>query len=234
MLHDEVVPIPPAIRAEIEGGISDVDVRARSSAKIHLQGKIFITVASAGLLLLFSRKFSLASEEGLVALASSAFFVLLFWFWPHHKDHGYLPPEVEKEHLRKRLERGTMLKRHLTLTDEHVWIEHEHGVTLYASVDARRTLYVDISSVTVGDDRYSRYEDGTLFRREWTWFQFPQEEHQPHEFKVEGAAFEPLKLGHDDSAGAPLFEVFGSPGDGDVLDRPWPDVRSAIRDKLGR
>ena len=231
MLHDEEVPIPPSLRSEIERRIVDVDIRANKLSRFLLRLKIGFTVVLVALLVAMSTKYPLWEGPGLGASIVCASFAFLFWFWPHHKDSGNYPPEFEKEQLRKRLERGTILKRRLTMTDDQVWIEHEHGHMLLVPADQRRTLFVDVSSVAVGDARYPMYEDGTLFRREWSWYQFPGEEHLSHEFTTSGEKFEPVRL-HTNEA-LELFELFGSPGDGDVLDRPWPEVRSAIRAKVG-
>jgi hypothetical protein len=234
MLRDEEVPLPSSIRSILERRIEEVGIHARGVKRALFVLKVAFTLVGAGMVTLVGFKLGLTTGEGIAAACGIGFFVLLFWVWPQEKFSGEERPEDESARLRTRLKRGTILMRCLTVTDEQAWIEHEHGVTLYVPADERRTLYVDISSVTVGDPRWSLFDDGTIFRREWTWYQFTDEERQLHEFSAAGEAFEPVKLGHNDDAALELFEEFGSPGDGEVLDRPWSDVHSTIRAKFGR
>jgi hypothetical protein len=118
---------------------------------------------------------------------------------------------------------------------DHWFIEHEHGVIVVTPAGPDTTLYLDLSSVA--DD--VRYDDwlrrGRIFRSRWTWFEGGPLGY--FDFRTEGEAFTPrwardAKGKFDDELGGDVFEFLDSPGDGDVVARPFAEVDRFVHARL--
>jgi hypothetical protein len=131
---------------------------------------------------------------------------------------------------------GEALRHVLDRDANHWFVEHEHGVILVCPSDARRTLHLDLSSVS-GDPRWDDwYRSGRLHVARWTWWATPDGALQAG-FAAEGEALPPNSFQaaagrYDPEDGAALFEWLGSPGDGEVVPRPFAEVDAFLRARL--
>ncbi len=135
--------------------------------------------------------------------------------------------------LRAAAEAGEVLRHELRRDAHHWFVEHEHGVIMVCPADAQRTLYLDLSSVS-DDQRYEQwYARRRIDTATWTWFTTPDGAFILG-FDASGPALEPNSLEalagtYDPDAGGDLSEFLGSPGDGDVVDRPFVEVDAFLR-----
>ncbi|MGG5820830.1 hypothetical protein [Falsiroseomonas sp. HW251] len=117
----------------------------------------------------------------------------------------------------------------------HWFVEHEHGVIHVCAADAGRTLYLDLSSVA-DDPRWEDwYRSGRIHRRTWRWY--ATDDGVLAGFVAEGEPLAPNSFQqaagrYDPDDGGALFEWLGSPGDGDVIARPFAKVDAFIRKAL--
>ncbi len=240
MLTERPIPIPDPLRANLEKllhSASDVpqlrrDQRGRAFTQAGLVILLPIAVFSVVILVMWLKGKPIS---GMVLMFSGAmaFFSLLIllhaWFSKEPGEIEYL--QMQAKEARQVLDRGVLAHRTLLFGDKQIWIEHEHGVIVLVPADDRRTLYLDLSSVA-DDPRYPMYENKSIFRREWTWVQVPDfRAAGERKFKVGGASFEPKLLGHDDQLHAEIFEHFGSPGDGSIVDFRWNEVEAFVAER---
>lgn len=133
---------------------------------------------------------------------------------------------------------GEVIRHELARDARHWFVGHEHGVILVCPADADRTLYLDLSSVS-DDERHDHwYEKGLLHRAQWCWFTTPDGTLQLG-FEAMGEPLPPNDLetamgSYDPEIGGELFEFLGSPGDGDVIDRPFAEVDAFLRARIAK
>ena len=131
----------------------------------------------------------------------------------------------------------TIRRCELDIGADHWFIEHEHGVIVVTPASPDTTLYLDLSSVS-DDVRYDNWlRKGRIYRSRWTWY-----DGGPLgslDFKVEGDDFKPRWASdligrdpHNEDVGGDVFEFLDSPGDGDVVARPFAEVDSFVHARL--
>ncbi|WP_198370971.1 hypothetical protein [Roseomonas rosulenta] len=128
--------------------------------------------------------------------------------------------------LRAEAASGRVLRHTLRRDDRHAFVPHEHGVIHVCPADAACTLYLDLSSIS-DDPRHDHwYAKGLIDRAHWTWFTtadgavllgFAAEDDPVPRREVTGLD------------GGDLFDWLGTPGDGDLVARPWPEVEAFLR-----
>jgi hypothetical protein len=223
MLSDFTVPVPESVRSQLLRGISGNAVGRQRASRGMIYVKIGVVLAVA--LLVLAARFFRGLEGGpLVAVGvAGGVFALLFLLWNHKKDHGI--DDRRERDVRENLDRNVMLQRSLVFGNEQAWIEHEHGVMVFAGIDQARTLFLDLSSI-VDDPRYELYENKSLFRREWSSLQFPGGDEAVYALFVRGEPFSPRFLceGPDTMAAFALCEFLGSPGNGQIVNKSWKDI----------
>jgi hypothetical protein len=229
MLKDSQVAMPDSVRADLNGALRATLESARSFDLSILAFRIGSSLLVVGALFLAWLKTRLAGPPLAAAVVVAGLLVLLFWLWNHRKDDGDDREEVALA-LRRCLEAGIATHRSLTILTEQAWIEHEHGVMVFVGVGDGRTLFLDLSEVA-DDPRYPMYEDKSIFRQEWTWFEVAGSPLGTLEFAVSGKSFVPVLLGHDSNAASEVFEQIGSPGDGEVVERSWQEVFASLTGK---
>lgn len=137
---------------------------------------------------------------------------------------------------RRAADTGQVLRHDLRRDGRHWFVAHEHGVMMVCPAGKGRTLFLDLSSVA-DDSRFEEwYAPGRIHAACWTWFTAP-DGRAPLGFATSGevlppSAFEAAAGRYDPEDGVALFEFLGSPGDGDVLRRPFAKVDAFLRARI--
>ena len=140
------------------------------------------------------------------------------------------------EALRRAAEAGEATRHELRRDARHWFVEHEHGVMLVCPADARRTLFLDLSSVSDDERHEAWFAAGRIHTDRWIWFT-AGDAGPPLCFETTG---EPLPRNsleaaagrYDPEDAVALFEFLGSPTDGDLVRKPFAKVDAFLRARI--
>jgi hypothetical protein len=138
--------------------------------------------------------------------------------------------------LRDQAATNEVLRHTLHRDARHWFVAHEHGVIHVSPADDARTLFLDLSSIS-DDARFEQwFAKGLIDRAVWTWFTTPDGRFLLG-FEAQGETLAPNSIeaaagAYDPETGGDLFEFLGSPGDGDLVDRPFADVDAYLRRRI--
>lgn len=140
------------------------------------------------------------------------------------------------EALRHAVASGEALRHELRRDARHWFVEHEHGVMLVCPADARRTLFLDLSSVSDDERHESWFGSARIHTDRWTWFS-AGEAGPALGFEATGAPLPPNSLEaaagrYDPEDAVALFEFLGSPADGDLVRKPFAKVDAFLRGRI--
>ncbi len=217
----ETIAAPPELRAQLEGLATQYVGATRGS----LRQLALVVVAVYGAIALLDVAFGIIEPVHWVVLVLGSAILLVPAVLVHRRGND---PEVDAviEQLRADFTSGLVLRHTLLRDERHAFVPHEHGVMHLCPADGTRTLFLDLSSVS-DDPRHDEcYAKGLIDRTRWTWFTTTSGTVQLG-FEADGDPV-PRRVidGIDEAA---LFEALGSPADGDLLARPWPEVEALLR-----
>jgi hypothetical protein len=238
MLRVERVPIPPEVAATFGRAAAAMAEPAWRIILARLGMLGFVLVVVFGAIGLLDLLFGIVhAEHWLVLVIGSAVMVIPIAVLSIGGElRARKGREAAAATLREQAAGGEALRHVLDRDANHWFVEHEHGVILVCPADERRTLYLDLSSVS-DDPRWEDwYRGGRLHTTRWTWFATPDGALQAG-FAAEGEAlppnsFEAAAGSYDPEVGGDLFEWLGSPGDGDLVRKPFAKVDAWLRAKL--
>ncbi len=148
--------------------------------------------------------------------------------WPDLVDE-FETRTVEKRKAVADLKCGFTESSFLSLVRAPRFIEHDHGVLVFADVGDFKTLFFSISN-DVSDPRWRPYVEGELSRRVWRWMRLPVSR-ELIKFGVEGSKLqlhsEPPKINSIDVWEA-VNVALGEPLDGAVIHRPFDELTESI------
>ncbi len=137
---------------------------------------------------------------------------------------------------RRAAEAGEATRHELRRDARHWFVEHEHGVMLVCPADARRTLFLDLSSVSDDERHEAWFAAGRIHTDRWTWFT-AGDAGPALGFEASGAPLPPNSLEaaggrYDPDDAVALFEFLGSPADGDLVRKPFAKVDAFLRARI--
>lgn len=217
----ETITAPAELRAQLDS-LATLHAGAGGGS---LRQLALVVVAVYGAIALLDISFGIIEPVHWVVLVLGSAILLVPAVLVHRRGSA---PEADEfiEQLRADLASGRVLRHTLMRDERHAFVPHEHGVMHLCPADGARTLFLDLSSVS-DDLRHDEcYAKGLIDRARWTWFTTTSGTVQLG-FEADGHPV-PRRLidGLDEAA---LFEALGSPGDGDLLARPWPEVEALLR-----
>jgi hypothetical protein len=236
--RSERVPTPPDVAAELERLATlhgQAPSRSLWEALLGLGFVIAVVYAVIGLVdLAFG---ILQAAHWLVLVLATASLVLpIPLIHLREARRTALAQAAFGERLRADLAAGQVLRHTLHRDARHWFVEHEHGVIHVSPADDARTLFLDLSSIS-DDPRHDHwYAQRLIDRAVWTWttttdgrfllgFEAQGETLAPNSIEVAAGAYDP-------ETGGDLFKFLGSPGDGDLVDRPFADVDAYLRRRI--
>jgi len=171
----------------------------------------------------------------MLKIASSYFVVAVAGLYLVGRDQWpELVGEFENRTVEKRkavadLKCGFTESSFLSLVRGPRFIEHEHGVLVFADVGDFKTLFFSISNDTT-DPRWRPYVEGELSRRVWRWMRLPVSR-ELIKFGVEGSKLtlhkEPPVIKSIDIWEA-VNVALGEPLDGAVIHRPFDELVESV------
>jgi hypothetical protein len=218
-------------------------VEAESPAKDHplLQGLraiapvLLVVFGVVGLLDLF---FGIIGPEHWLVLALGSVVIIgpMLLLWRRGAREARAERDAATADARRALAAGKVNRHELRRDARHWFVGHEHGVMLVCPADGRRTLYLDLSSVSDDERHDVWYASGRIHTERWTWFSAGATGPAVG-FEATGAPLPPNLLEeaagrHDPEDGVALFEFLGSPADGDRVPRPFAKVDAFLRARI--
>ena len=117
----------------------------------------------------------------------------------------------------------------LSLVRAPRYIEHDHGVLIFADVGDFKTLFFSVSN-DASDCRCQPYLEGSLSRRVWRWMRLPVSR-ELIKFSVEGSKLpvqeKPPRIASIDQWEA-VNLALGEPLDGAIIHRPFDELVETV------
>lgn len=238
MLTRDRIPAPPEMTDAIRAIATDL---AQATPRAISRGVLamgFVLAVVFGAFALVDLVWGVVDRAMWFTLSLGSTIMLIPIMWSHIAGERRSGPgrAALAAELEAQAATAEVLRHELTRDARHWFVGHEHGVILVCPADADRTLYLDLSSVS-DDERHDHwYKNDLLHRAQWRWFTTPDGGLQLG-FDAMGAALPPNELeeamgSYDPEIGGDLFEFLGSPGDGDVIDRPFAEVDAFLRARI--
>jgi hypothetical protein len=223
----EVIAAPPAVAAELDRLATLHEEAPRRAVTGALAGLGFVIAVVYGVIGLVDLVFGVVEARHWLVLVLGSAVIVLPMLLIHLRDARRAAPDQADfaRRLRAETASGQVLCHSLQRDARHAFVPHEHGVIHVAPADEAHTLYLDLSSIA-DDRRHDHwYAQGLIDRARWTWFT-----------TTDGAVLLGFTAEDEDlprreiesTDGGDLFEWLGSPGDGDVVARPWAEVEAFL------
>jgi hypothetical protein len=161
---------------------------------------------------------------------TAASFLLGGWYVNRRRIRAaYARHTQARKEAKADLKAGCGQSVNLTLTQQPVFYEHEHGVICLADTGEGSTVYFDVDSMT-NDPRWFLYINGDMHRASWSWIKL-MGSGAVAEFEATGNRL--AKIGDTPYVEAPdaweaISLALGEPQDGDVIDVPMEEVINTI------
>lgn len=179
--------------------------------------------------------YSAAGFVPMVKIAASYFAVAaLGLYWVGRAQWPALVEEFEARTVEKRkatadLKCGFSESSFLKLERAPHFIEHEHGVLIFADIGDFKTLFFSIMNEDA-DPRWDQYQNGEFSRRVWRWMRLPVSR-ELVKFSAEGSkvavAKAANKVGSIDAWEA-IDVALGEPLDGAIIHRPFDELVETV------
>ncbi|MCI5046822.1 MAG: hypothetical protein MRY59_04915 [Aquisalinus sp.] len=117
----------------------------------------------------------------------------------------------------------------LTMKNQPLFYEHEHGVICLADAGEGKTVYFDVDSLEE-DPRWFLYINGDMHRVNWSWIRL-KGSGAVADFSASGQRL--ARIGDTPYVEAPdaweaICVALNEPQDGDIVDRPLDEVKETI------
>jgi hypothetical protein len=229
--RSETLAAPPAVAAELER-LATLHAQApRRNLLGGLLGMGLVIAVVYGIIGLLDLAFGIIEAAHWLVLVLGTTILVLPLLLISLRDARLAAPAQAAFAARLRADLATGLVRRHTLRRDarHAFVPHEHGVIHVCPADDAQTLYLDLSSIS-DDLRHDHwYAKGLIDRACWTWFT-TTDGAVLLGFTAEGDALPRHEITARD--GMDLFAFLGSPGDGDLVARPWPETETFLRGAL--
>jgi hypothetical protein len=229
--RSETLAAPPAVAAELER-LATLHAQApRRDALGSLLRMGLVIAAVYGIIGLLDLAFGIIEAAHWLVLVFGTAILVLPLLLIGLRDARLAAPAraAVAAQLRADLATGRVRRHTLRRDARHAFVPHEHGVIHVCPADDARTLTLDLSAIS-DDPRHDHwYAKGLIDRACWTWFT-TTDGAVLLGFTAEGDALPRHEIPTAD--GMALLDFLGSPGDGDLVARPWAETEAFLRSAL--
>ena len=161
---------------------------------------------------------------------SATMFVLGGWYVNRRRIRDmYVRQTRARKDAKVDLKAGTGEAVNLSMKNQPVFYEHEHGVICLADAGEGKTVYFDVDSLEE-DPRWYLYINGDMHRVNWSWMRL-KGSGAVAEFAASGQRL--ARIGDTPYVEAPdaweaISVAMSEPQDGDIVDRPLEGVKETI------
>jgi hypothetical protein len=196
----------------------------------------FLSMITAGYILLLER----GRLQGHIPIIIGIFLVIIFARMFRTSERARISASTRALQLEQVLQAGQIQQVDAQLDDRHWFVEHEHGVIALLPVGDTQTLYLDFSSIA-DDERFEIWwQQGRIFCKNWRWYRVLADNGSQLadlSFEASGESFAPRRFeqmagSYDPNVGLDLFEWLDSPGDGDLVNKPFAEVEAYLSGKV--
>lgn len=236
MLTVEEIDLPPAIQSRLKENAAFTD-SFWEFTKEHLAGfrqPVAAVAAVIGPILIaftyivsdFFTMVEVATTFGLTTLL----FLLGAWYTNRQAIRASFVRQVETRRQAKAdLKAGRGAQVVLTLKEQPLFYEHDHGVVALAAVSEDKSVYFEIED-TEEDPRWFLYLNGDMHRSNWQWLRL-MGTGTVTQFQVDGTRM--TSIGQPPYLNAPdaweaISLALGEPTDGDIIDLPLKEAAQTI------
>lgn len=232
------VPAPPEVLERIR---RTADENAEGEGRTLLRGLLAVApvlLIVYGAIVLLDLAFAIIEPAHWIVLVMGSTILIVPMLLMHLRDarEAKAAMAATAAAQRRAAEAGEAMRHELRRDTRHWFVEHEHGVMLVCPADDRRTLFLDVSSISDDERHEAWFAPGRIHTDRWVWFT-AGDASPPIGFEATGTPLPPHSLEaaagrYDPEDAVALFEFLGSPADGGLVRKPFATVDAFLRARI--